>query len=355
MGVTPEQTRAAVQRGLDEGAHVGALLHARHHGEVVADLAMGLARPGVEMTSGTLMPWFSCTKPITAVAVLQLWERGDVGLDDPVARFVPAFGSSGKHSVTIRHVLAHTAGLHKAEGDLDALCAAALAPDWIPGRRAAYDHRNAFLVLGEVVRVVDGRAYEAYVNEEVLEPLDMADTWVALPAERVAAYGDRMGVMHNTMNPSAPEPIAALANAAAYAKAHPSRSAIGPVGDLVTFFAALLNPGDGGVLSRPAVEAMTARHRSGLVDETFGQVIDWGLGVMVNSWHYRLRPASYGYGDHAGWRAFGHGGAESTLAFADPDNDLAVAIICNGMPGEARNHRRTQRIVNALYADLGIT
>jgi CubicO group peptidase (beta-lactamase class C family) len=100
---------------------------------------------------------------------------------------------------------------------------------------------------------------------------------------------------------------------------------------------------------------MRARHRAGLVDETFGQIIDWGLGVMVNSWHYRKRATSYGYGDRAGWRAFGHGGAETALAFADPDNDLAVAIVCNGMPGEARNHRRTQRIVKALYEDLDIS
>lgn len=312
-------TRTAIQRGIDEGAHVGALLHARRGDDVVADLAMGMARPGVDMAPDTLMPWFSVTKVITAIAVVQLWDRGQLALDDVT-----------RDGATIRALLTHTAG-----------------------GRVGYDPRDGFIVLGEVITATDGRSYEQYVNEEVLEPLDLADTWVAMDEHRYTAYGDRMGVMYNTTDPRAPVPIDGLMNAAAYAKAQPSRSAVGPVSDMSKLLAALRDGGNE-VLSRQAVEAMTARHRAGLVDETFGQIIDWGLGVMVNSWHYRKRPASYGYGDYAGWRAFGHGGAESSLAFADPEHDLAVGIICNGMPGEARNHRRTQRIVNALYKDLGL-
>jgi CubicO group peptidase (beta-lactamase class C family) len=348
-----DRTAAAIQRGMDEGAHVGALLHARRGGEVVADLAMGLARPGVVMTASTLMPWFSATKPITAAAVLQLWERGALDLDDPVVRHVPEFGANGKATITLWHLLTHTAGFPMATGDLTAICAAPLVDGWMPGRRAAYHPQGAFLVLGEVVARVTGRAFDAYVSEEILEPLDLADTWLALTPERYAAYGDRVGVMYNTSDPKAPKPIAALERPTGYAVVHPSRSAIGPVADLVTFYAALA-AGGRGVVSPQTVAAMAARHRAGMVDETFDQIIDWGLGVMVNSWHYRKRPASYGYGDHAGWRAFGHGGAESTLAFADPENDLVAALICNGMPGEARNHRRTQRVINALYQDLGL-
>ncbi|HZN13122.1 MAG TPA: serine hydrolase domain-containing protein [Acidimicrobiales bacterium] len=347
------RTEAAIQRGIDEGAHVGALLEARRGADVVAQLAMGVARPGVAMRPDTVMAWFSATKPLSAAAVVQLWDRAALSLDDTIARYVPAFAAGGKEAITVRHVLTHTAGIPNAQGDLAEVCATPIEPDWVPGHRAAYHPQGAFLVLGEIIRAVDGRSYEAYVSEEILEPLDMGDTWLSLTEERFAAYSDRIGIMHNTTDPKAPVPTHEFEWLPVYGRAHPSRSAVGPVGDLVTFFAALRDGGRG-VLSPAAVEAMTARHRAGLVDETFGQIIDWGLGVMVNSWHYRKRPASYGYGDHAGWRAFGHGGAESTLAFADPEHDLAVAIICNGMPGEARNHRRTQRIVNALYADLGI-
>jgi CubicO group peptidase (beta-lactamase class C family) len=346
-------TLAAVERGIDEGAHVGALVHARHRGTVVADVAAGIAREGVAMTSDTLMPWFSATKPITALAILRLWQDGALDIDQPVASYVPEFAAGGKDAITLRHVLDHTAGIPNATGDLDAVCTTPIEPDWVPGHRAAYHPQGAFLVLGEIVQRVAGRSYEAYVSEEIFEPLDMGDTWVAMSESRFVAYSDRIGVMHNTIDPKNPVPMYEAAWTPNYERPHAARSAIGPARDLTALYAALLG-GGGGVVSRQTVDTMTARHRAGVVDETFGQIIDWGLGVMVNSWHYRKRPASYGYGDFAGWRSFGHGGAESTLSFADPENDLAVAIICNGMPGEARNHRRTQRIVNALYRDLGI-
>jgi CubicO group peptidase (beta-lactamase class C family) len=87
----------------------------------------------------------------------------------------------------------------------------------------------------------------------------------------------------------------------------------------------------------------------GLRDETFGVIMDWGLGVIVNSWQYQKRPTPYGFGDHASPRTFGHGGSESSLAFADPEHDLVFALICNGTPGERPNHRRTQAVVNAVY------
>jgi CubicO group peptidase (beta-lactamase class C family) len=189
---------AAMQRGMDEGAHVGALMHVRRGGEVVAEVAMGLARPGVDMTPATLMPWLSCTKPITAAAVLQQWERGALDLDAPVATYIAEFAANGKSAITIRHLLTHTGGFPTADGDLAEVCAAPLEPDWVPGHRAAYHPRGAFLVLGEVVHRLDGRQFDAYVSEELLEPLDMGDTWLALAPERYVAYGDRVGVLYNT-------------------------------------------------------------------------------------------------------------------------------------------------------------
>jgi CubicO group peptidase (beta-lactamase class C family) len=350
----PELTRsiAAIQRGIDEGAQVGAQLAVSWDGTTFGAF-MGIAGPGVAMTPSTLLSWFSATKPITAVAVLQLWERGALELDDRVALHIPEFGANGKDAVTVRHVLTHTGGFPNAPDSLEAVYAAPLEPGWIPGQRAAYHPRSGFLVLGELVQRLDGRPFDAYVNEEIFEPLDMADAWMSLPPARFRAYGDRMGVMYSMANPKDPQPAPWAAEPTSYVRVHAGGSALGPATDLLKFYECLLR-GGAPVLSKQAVEAMTARHRTSMRDETFNSVIDWGLGVMVNSWHYRQRPTPYGYGDHAGRRAFGHGGAESSLSFADPDNGLAVALVFNGMPGEARNHRRTQRVVNALYQDLGL-
>ena len=62
----------------------------------------------------------------------------------------------------------------------------------------------------------------------------------------------------------------------------------------------------------------------------------------------------YAYGPHASLRTFGHGGNQSSIAFADPVHALAVAIIFNGMPGEAAHQRRMHNVLTGLYEDLGM-
>jgi CubicO group peptidase (beta-lactamase class C family) len=364
---------AALERGRDDGYHLGAQLAvrmARSGADVLdAHVVVGDAAVGQPMTAGTLLPWFSCTKVVTAVAVLQQWERGALSLDDAVARHVPEFAAQGKERVTIRHLLTHTAGLRIAGGGLwrlgwdealAAVCAAPLVdPGWVPGERAAYDAAGGFHVLGEVVRRADGRAFDAYVSEEVFEPLDMPDSWMALTPERFAAYrGDgRIGVMYDTTTKASPSARPGYDDGRALRRVMPSGSGVGPMRDLVRLVACL---GDGGeldghrLLGAAVADDMAARHRAGLVDETFGMVIDWGLGLLVNSFHYRGRPTSYGFGKHASRRAAGHGGSQSSLAFFDPAHGLAVALCCNGLPGEPGNHRRTQPVLTALYEDLGL-
>jgi CubicO group peptidase (beta-lactamase class C family) len=236
---------------------------------------------------------------------------------------------------------------------------------WVPGRRAGYHLRGTFFLLGEIVRLLDGRPFDRYVRDEIFLPLGMTDSWLAMAPEQARAYGSRLGVMYDTsgrVRADGPRPFSAFQaeNGAynAYVRCVPGASGVGPMGDLVRIAELLLANGrllDQQLLLPQTVAAMTARHRVDLQDETFGARIDWGLGVMVNSWHYQQRPAPYGYGDHASARTFGHGGVQSSLCFADPEAGLAVALVCNGMPGEAANHRRTQPVVTALYEDLGLT
>src|SRR5579885_996990 len=70
------RTTAVLAEGMREGLHLGAQLYVSRAGTPVADVALGLARPGVAMTPETLMLWFSSTKALVAVAVAQCWERG---------------------------------------------------------------------------------------------------------------------------------------------------------------------------------------------------------------------------------------------------------------------------------------
>jgi CubicO group peptidase (beta-lactamase class C family) len=237
------------------------------------------------------------------------------------------------------------------------ICDAPLEVGWVPGERAGYHANTGFQMLGELVQRLSGRPFADYVTEEILEPLDMADSWMSLTPERWHAYGDAIGTMYDTSDPTNATPVPGLDTDRGFLRPRPSGGGVGPMADLVKVFEMFLGLGEreGERVLRPeTVTTMTARHREGKNDETFGMVIDWGLGLMVNSFHYRGRPTSYGYGIHASPGAFGHGGQQSSIAFADPAHGLAVALCCNGMPGELLNHRRTQSVLTVLYEELGL-
>jgi CubicO group peptidase (beta-lactamase class C family) len=359
------RTHAILQHGIDKGLQVGAQLFLGRAAGTLADFALGEARPGVPMRPDTLMIWMSACKPVAAVGIAQLWEQGRLDLDDVVARHIPEFATTGKEHVTIRHLLTHTAGFRGIAGEWErqpweqviaAVCDARLEPGWVPGRKAGYHVATSFYVLAEIVRRLDGRAYPQYVREAIFGPLGMADSWIGLPPERYRAYGDRIGILHDT---SGAEPTADhfWDSEEGAAICRPAGNGRGPVRELGRFYRMLLNKGalDGvRLLSPQTVEAMTSPHRVGMYDHTFRHVMDWALGFIVNSARYGRDTVPYGFGPYASDRTFGHSGHQSCVAFADPDNDLALALVCNGMPGEARHHVRMREILEAVYTDLGL-
>lgn len=362
------KTRSVLEEGIAQGLHSGAQLFVAYRGQIVANDGVGEARPSEPMTRDTVSLWMSAVKPVAAIAIGQLWERGLLGLDDRVSRHVPEFAVDGKEAVTIRQVLTHTGGFRGAavswtgktyEENLSAVLAARQEPRWIPGRRAGYHVHTGWYVLGELVRRLDGRTYDQYVREEIFLPLGMDDSWVGMPRSAYESYGARIGPMYNTSSGAA-EPADFGDSAEACAAVRPSGNGRGPVRELGRFYQMLLNggvlpgaPNGGRILLPQTVEALVARHRVGMLDETFGHKMDWGLGFILDSKHYGQETLPYGYGPHASWRTFGHSGAESSCAFADPEHDLVAAWICNGMPGDAKHQVRQRAINAAIYEDLG--
>ncbi len=355
-------TLAALEAGVESGLHLGGQLYVSLHGEVVADLAFGESRPGRPMDREDLALWMSSTKPVTAVAVGQLWERGRLGLDDPVAEHLPEFAERGKEGITIRHLLTHTAGIRmldvgwpRDDGEtiVARICAARPEPGWRPGRRAGYHLASSWFVLGELVRRIDGREISRYVRDEIFEPLGMDDCWIGMPEERWRAYGDRVTPMWNT-EVSPPESLG-WESAARVTRPSPGGNGRGPLHQLGRFYEALLAGGAGErgrILTPQTVEAMTARHRVGMLDRTFRHLLDWGLGFIVNSAHYGAERPPYGYGPHASLRTFGHSGYRSSSAYADPEHGLVVALAVNGTPSDELHAQRFERTTAAIYEDL---
>jgi CubicO group peptidase (beta-lactamase class C family) len=137
----------------------------------------------------------------------------------------------------------------------------------------------------------------------------------------------------------------------------PGANGRGPVRELGRFYEMLQQHGalqDGRILTPQTIEAMTARHRVGLLDHTFKHVIDFGLGFLINSAQYGPDTVPYGYGRYASPRTFGHSGNQTSCAFCDPERQLVVAWVCNGTPGEPRHQQRQRAVNGAIYEDLAL-
>src|SRR5688572_1303299 len=111
MSVVFPRTQEVLAQWTATGHHIGAQVYISRNGTTLADFAVGQSRPGVAMSTDTLMLWLSAGKPLAAVALAQLREKGLVDFDDPVTRFIPEFAAGGKESITLKHILTHTAGL----------------------------------------------------------------------------------------------------------------------------------------------------------------------------------------------------------------------------------------------------
>lgn len=359
------KTIAVIARGREQGLHHGVQFAVRRHEEPIADLAVGDSPDGRPFTPETLLPWLSAGKPLTAVGILQRIERGQLTVDEPVAETIPEFAANGKDTITLRHILTHTAGIAavptgwpQAPWDdiISKVCRSGLIDGFRVGQDAAYDPNRSWFVLGEILQRSSGVPIDEHLKTVVCEPLGLADSWMSMTAGRHGSYGDRIGA------------VAARDSSGAMKLTHghspemcnapsPGSSWRGPASELALFYEALGQGGEGvehRILDGRTVEEMTSRHRVGLFDQTFQHRVDFGLGVLINSNRYGKETVPYGFGRHASDRAFGHGGAQSSIGFADPEHGLAVAAIANGLPGEAQHNRRFRDLCSAIYEDLGL-
>lgn len=156
--------------------------------------AFGLADIAAQTpaTPETVYMWFSMTKIVTATAIMQLCDRRQLHLDDPVTRYVPNFPKAANTTpVTIRHLLNHSSGLANPIPIKQVHLANAAGPDQTrflnellakhgrlksnPGEKASYSNIG-YVALGVIIAAVSGESYEDYVIERILRPLDMQHT-----------------------------------------------------------------------------------------------------------------------------------------------------------------------------------
>lgn len=315
------------------------------------------------MRNDHLLLWLSGTKPIVSIAIALLVERKALSLDDPVKKFVPAFAQHGKEAVTVRQILTHTGGFRGAdlgkiqtdwEGAVAAVCASRIEPRWTPGEKAGYHSLGSWMMLGEIIRLTDGRMPDAFVQEEIFLPLEMNDCWLGIPGREQERLGRRIAPIYDLGGED--ENKRGFWNQPdAIALPHPAANGRGPAVQLLQFYRMLLEHGSLNgrrLLKESTVHEWTRPQRVGMFDHTFRTEIDWGFGFRVNS-AQTGKPTAYGFGAHASARAFGHAGAQSSSALADPEKNLALVILTNGRPGETAHQERIWNVQSAAYEDLG--
>jgi serine-type D-Ala-D-Ala carboxypeptidase len=174
-----------MQSAVDAGGFPGAAVIVGRHGAIVWERGYGTLGGGSSAPVDprrTVYDLASLTKVVaTATAAMVLVDQGRLGLDDPVARYLPEFRGGQKSRVTIRHLLAHRSGLPAGRGiprggPAEVRRAVLSTPLYAaPGESHEYSDLGA-AVLGFVVERVTGEPLDRFVQREVYAPLGMRST-----------------------------------------------------------------------------------------------------------------------------------------------------------------------------------
>lgn len=345
--------------------------------------AAGLADREANRPMGrdTLVQVFSMTKPVTGVALMQLWEQGKFGLDDPLARYLPEFADmrvyAGKDAsgqpvykptsrpILIRDILRHTAGFSYGSGnspaddafraadplnlqnDLSAFGTkvAGLPLLFEPG--AQWSYSVAVDVQALLVEKLTGQPFETYVRAHVLGPLRMKDTAWTQPRENLP----RLAAVYN---PAAGGKLARQADARTQAMNFgPRKLTMGGAGlvasidDYMRFARMLLNGGqlDGVRILKPStVRLMATDHLDPRVTDRIWLPSKGSVGFGID-FAVRVSQPKDAKENRGAVGEFFWDGADSTLFWVDPANRLAAVFFTQKAPFDGTLHHDIREAV----------
>lgn len=335
---------------------------------------------GVPMRADAIFNIASMTKPMAAVAALQLYEQGRLLIDDPISKYLPQFAKSqvavldakretivervpAARPITVQDLFRHTSGLvyggrgatpvHKLlpEGSSPASLSMT-GPEFIgrlaqapllhhPG--AMWDYGFGLDVLGLIVEQITEQSLGRYLQENVWKPLGMEDTHFVIPTDKLNRYAKALPVDPESGRPQSMRQLTAPT------KFECGGGCAASTADNYLRFALMLaNHGTFAgqrVLGRKTVEYMTANHLAPDVVNLIGRTGDptradygFGLGVAV-----RTMPGISRTMSSVG--TFAWPGASGTNWWVDPREDLTVVWMAYS-PGTIR--WRYRQMINAL-------
>ena len=262
----------------------------RRHDRVILHRAIGHASgnapddpedaPKIPVTIETPFAIYSASKAVTAMLIHKLDERRVFHLEDPVSDFIPEFNVKGKDRITIRHLLAHRAGIPNLPPealDLSILTDPRRVVEILagmelrsqPGRMLAYHAVTGGFVLAEVVRRATGLDIRAALEKEIVEPLGFRWTRYGVSPEDVGQVA-----INAVTGPRPPPPLRGMLRRALGGEIEdlvrisndprfltgviPSANVVSTADELSSFFQCLLREGMHG--EERVFEPRTIRH-----------------------------------------------------------------------------------------------
>lgn len=371
----------AARHWYSAGMHPAIQVCLRHRGQVVLNRAIGHGwgngpddGPDAEkipVRTETPFCVYSAAKAITTTVVHMLVERGEFSLDDRVCDHLPGYTSHGKDRTTIRHVMTHSAGVPFATGprvDLKRMNDSAYAremlgrlkPIYRPGLVHIYHGLTWGPLMREIVSAATGRDIREILATEILEPLGFRWTNYGVAQDDVALVAPS----HVTGRPlpapvakafkiavgGTPQRIIPFSNTPAFlTSVIPSSSTVSNAAELSRFAEILVRGGelDGvRVLSPQTLRAATAHARRLRPDLAVGlKPMRWGTGFMLGS----KRFGPFGRDAEA---AFGHTGLTDIAVWADPQRQLAAAVVSSGKPSGHPEAGRYPALLDAIAREI---
>lgn len=358
-----------IQEYMNKGFIPGGVFLAARDNQIIYDKAFGFQTPDHQTPyrKDDIFRICSMSKAITTVAVMQLFEEGKLGIDDPVENYIPAFKNAqvldtfnekdssyttvtAKSPVTIRELLTHTSGIAYGDfypGKIKAVYAknnmlgvglsngkwtteefinrlAKVPLAFQPGDHFMYGLNMD--VLGRVIEVVSGERLGEYFRKHIFEPLGMKDTYFYLPSEKQSRLVPIYGYNANNQ-------LEILKNAGLAANPdYPKQKDIGDYEgggglsstamDYAIFIQTLANNGicaGHRILGRKTIEMMTADQMVSLnklgkgMSQRPGETFCLGFGLLTDPGR-GISPKSPG--------TYEWGGYFATKFFIDPKEDL---------------------------------
>jgi CubicO group peptidase (beta-lactamase class C family) len=366
----------ALERQLGRSRHGGAAVCVYYRGKKVVDIWGGVKdATGSPWQSDTMSVSFSTTKGVTATALHLLVDRGLLDYDDRVAKFWPEFAQAGKADVTVRHLLCHQAGLYALRSQIDHArrmldweymtdMLAKATPAHRPGAAHGYHAFTFGWLVGEVVQRVTGRRLADVVQTELAEPLGLDGLHIGAPrgelpraaelfmsrrgmdrvgtlirnGERIQRVFSALRLPVNLLHSAealAPEGIEDFewASEKTLTASIPAANGLFTARSLAKLYAALGGAANGATLVSEKTLRRATEVQSRKIDLVVPFPMHWRLGFHRASTTRGTPP-----------RAFGHFGFGGSGAWADPDRQLAMAMVLNSGIGTPFGDLRTFRI-----------